>query len=329
MSKARYPVALFANGVGDHLLTLPALRALASLFPERLGLICLRGMREVFFSDLPLRVVCEVDPGPPGRAYDENAEEMVEKIGLCDLFLCLNPWHSPAVVELLRRLSPARSVGFFPSFEVTLPLDYSKHSSELAFTVPCFLDPSLRIENFSLAPTLPVVSRQMAQEVRNLIPPSYRVLALHADTKPEKMWPADRLRRLLDAFLDRYEDVVVLHVGLPEKIRLGGGRHADRIIPCLGLPLPHTLALVGEADLFLGVDSSMLHAADLFRIPGVGLFGPTCSAEFGFRFGPHRHVCGNGSMSAIREEDVLEALSVLMAKNADMQGDGMKVGDEP
>jgi len=56
MHKARWPVAIFANGIGDHLINLPAARALAALYPDGLTIICRQGVGQLFFSDLPLRV---------------------------------------------------------------------------------------------------------------------------------------------------------------------------------------------------------------------------------------------------------------------------------
>jgi ADP-heptose:LPS heptosyltransferase len=70
--------------------------------------------------------------------------------------------------------------------------------------------------------------------------------------------------------------------------------------------------LVGTADLFVGIDSSMLHAADLARVPGVGLFGPTRAAEWGFRFAPHRHV-DRTTMADITVDAVLDALEELVS----------------
>jgi hypothetical protein len=54
----------------------------------------------------------------------------------------------------------------------------------------------------------------------------------------------------------------------------------------------------------------MLHAADLARVPGVGLFGPTRSATWGFRFGPHRHL-DERKMADITVDEVLRALEDL------------------
>ena len=85
----------------------------------------------------------------------------------------------------------------------------------------------------------------------------------------------------------------------------------DRVIPSCGLSLDFALALIAEADLFVGIDSSFLHAADLFRVPGVGMFGPTAPSEWGFRFARHRHVCGKGTMTTIGVPSVVAALNAL------------------
>jgi ADP-heptose:LPS heptosyltransferase len=78
-----------------------------------------------------------------------------------------------------------------------------------------------------------------------------------------------------------------------------------------GLPLSYAMALVAASDLFLGVDSCMLHAADFHRVPGVGLFGPTSPRRWGFRFGPHRHVAVAGAIDQIGTAEVLAALESL------------------
>ena len=59
----------------------------------------------------------------------------------------------------------------------------------------------------------------------------------------------------------------------------------------------------------MGIDSSMLHVADLCGVPGVGLFGPSNAEHWGFRLARHRHVCGRDArMDTIAPEEVIQAL---------------------
>lgn len=316
MLDARRPVAVFGNGIGDHLVALPALRALAAIFSSRLTLVCMPGAQRIFFAELPLRRAFETQMSVTAEGRTFDADRVARRIGATDLLLSLNPWHSCAVDRLLELLEPAQSIGFHCGFSRALPLDYGMHSADLAFQVPWQLAPELRIEDFGGPPVMPDSARQQARRLRSMVPPGVRMLAVHADTGAwkngePKMLHRQTLIRLLDAFLDRHRDFVVFVVGLSD-LQLDRGKLGDRVIPCYGLDLATSIALVGEADLFLGIDSCMLHAADLYRVPGVGLFGPTNEREFGFRFGPHRHVCGDGSMTSITVKPVLDALESLL-----------------
>jgi ADP-heptose:LPS heptosyltransferase len=325
LKRFKYPAVIFGNALGDHLLALPALRALASVFPSRLSLICMPGFRRVFFSDLRLRSVCEVEMRRRGRQRVFDAAAVAKRIGKCDLFLSLNPWRSASLDRLVTLLSPAFSVGFSPAFQVALAKTsggshtsaFMRHGADSAFRVPTYLDSCLRLEDFAVPPRLPAgVSARVRQFLRANAA-GKRVLAIHNETKPQKRWPRERLSKLVSAFLERHPDFVVFMLDF-RKPRRKGGEFEDRIIHPRGLPLPYAFAVLRESDLFLGVDSCMLHAADLFRIPGVGVFGPTEPRRWGFRFARHRHIRDARGLKYIRESRVLRALgSVLREARSD------------
>lgn len=330
--EAQHPVAIFSMGIGDHLVSLPAVRALADLFDGRLSLICRPGARQEFYRDVTLNKVHETDiryhfEGNTIR-YTENgsqlrparirfdAESIAQKVDKCDLLISLNHWHSPSVDELLERLSPANSMGFFSRFKFHFSF-YGKHAADVAFAVPLCLDPALRIETFALAPSVLPDIQQWASTWRTRLPGSTKVLAVHAETKASKMWPVHRFVETLDEFLDRHHDVVVLALGVSD-LGLDQGKHGKRVVRCYNFPLACAIALMGQADFFLGVDSSMLHAADLFRIPGVGLFGPTQESSYGFRFAPHRHVRGfDQTLDTITVPEVLNALESVFSEHVE------------
>jgi len=119
----------------------------------------------------------------------------------------------------------------------------------------------------------------------------------------------------MHSFLERHPEFVILVLDF-RRWKLGAGEFKDRIIQYPHAALPYKFSMLGESDLFLGVDSCMLHAADLFRIPGVGLFGPSDPRRAGFRFAPHRHVSKPKGMEYIREQEVLEALEFLLSRGA-------------
>lgn len=310
----RFPAVIFGNGIGDHLLTLPALRALAALFPSRLSLICMPQSRRKFFSDLHLRSSCETEmPGSESRGRRIAAARVANRLGKCDLFLSLNPWHSGSIDHLLKLLSPTTSVGFSPAFQVVLPKDFSKHAADLAFSVPAYLEPSLRLEDFAHPPRLPAQCRGRARQFLRAVAPGMRVLTVHTETKAEKLWPRGRFIDVMKSFLERHPKFVILVLDF-QKWSLDG-EFKNRIIQSPHLPLQYAFSVVGESELFLGVDSCMLHVADLFRVPGVGLFGPEGSRRWGFRFSRHRHLSDPRGMKGIHEPEVLEALESMLSNS--------------
>jgi hypothetical protein len=152
---------------------------------------------------------------------------------------------------------------------------------------------------------------QEARSMRAAVPAGVKVLVVHADAGwTDKRWPVTRFIDVLDRFLSRHRDFVAWVVGMGHE-ELNVGCERDRVVPLLGLPLDLAMGLVASADLFVGVDSSMLHAADLARVPGVGLFGPTRPGLWGFRFAPHRHI-DMSTMADIRVDDVLNAMEDLL-----------------
>jgi len=323
-SRFRYPAVIFANAIGDHLLALPALRALTKIFPRRLSLICMPGFRRHFFTGLRLRSICEVKMRVRGRSRVFDSGRVAEKLGRCDLLLSLNPWRSPSVEKLVERLSPALSVGLTPEFHDVLPKDPRRHASEWAFSIPAHLDPSLRLADFAYPPSLPPGCLARVREFLEEKAPGKRILAVHNETKPEKVWPQHSLIQLVESFLAHHPEFVVFVLD-PQKRCEVARPFRDRVIHSRGLPLPYAFAVLRESSLFLGVNSCMLHAADLYRIPGVGLFGPrNCRygptrkrfEHWGFRFSRHRHVWNPRGMEHIAVGTVLEALESLMKSTA-------------
>jgi len=316
----RNPAALIVGGIGDHLIALPALRAVASLTQGRLQLLCIPTAREIFFPDLALAAVHpmhhyhlhQIGAAPAAHApdYRENAErELAAVIGHCDLFLSFERAVHPSTTALLRVLKPQKSIGLLPGFDIEIPFHHTPHAMDLAFALPKELATDLRIEDFASPPKLPDAALALAGKLRADLPREAVLLAVHADTKPDKAWPPAKLGQLLNEFLDLHRHAIAIVVGVtPFTVDIG--RNRQRVLSCHGIPLPAAFAIVGLCDLFLGIDSCMLHAADLYGIPGVGLFGPSDPSEFGFRFVRHLHVKA-ATMNEISVTDVANALETI------------------
>lgn len=265
----------------------------------------------MFFTDLQVRSVCEIAMHDRAGERTFDARHVSKRIGPCDLLLSLNPWQSPSLDRLVQILTPSLSVGFSPAFDVALPKPLTLHAADLAFSVPARLSPSLCLDDFSAPPRLPPRVTKRVRDFLKAAVPGKRILVVHNETKAEKIWPPHLLEDLLAAFLARHPGFVAFLVDF-KKPQLNLKTFRGRVTHSKGLPLIYALEVVHQSDLFLGVDSCMLHAADLFRIPGVGLFGPTDPLRWGFRFAQHRHIHDPRGMKFIRVDSVLDSLESLL-----------------
>ena len=324
-ARSKYPVVFFSNGLGDTILALPALRALQTLFGRGLKLVCDAGPHELILSELRVeKVPTMMRRNVPDWTREFDVDKVAAEIRQCDFFISLVPWQSVSLKQLVVRLTPVDSIGMFADYTICIPRDFTKHAADLSFDIPKRLDASLRFEDFCQPPRLSSRSRKIADRVRRLIPSDHRILVVHADTGANKMWPPRRFVEVLDSFLEIHPDFVCLAVGSARQ-PLDGGTHGDRVVPCYGLALDASMRIVELADIFLGVDSSMLHAADFFRIPSVGLFGETSPVEFGFRLTPVGIICKGRTMDCIRTEEVLDALEDVLGVKTSLGAAGTSV----
>ena len=303
-----HPVAFHVNGLGDRILALPAMRALARLYPQKLRVLGAPLDRERFYWDLPLADFVEVKTWSESGTRQFDPEEVSRATGNCDLFVSFNGWHSSSMDELLRALPTDRQLGHFSAFSRCVEQPVDRHCFDAQFDLVQQLNPQLELASFAAAPVPEPSAGSLIRVLRSTIPQGSKILAIHSETKAYKSWPTENYVRVLREFLAHHSEVSILLLDTENRAKFDQATSPERIHPFAPLPFSIALGLLGVADLFLGVDSCMLHAADLYRIPGVGLFGPANMARWGFRFSTHRHVGGHGPMEAIRPSEVLDAL---------------------
>lgn len=317
---AQHPVAFFENGIGDAIMALPALRALSSIFPRRLTLVTNRIAAELCAGELALKACVTFDMRVSDAMPYFNAERIAAVVGRCDLFVCLVPWHSDSLQRLIDFLQPDASVGFFESYTHSCDVSRRKHWAELTFDPIRLIDADYRFDEFCDTPAFLATPPKLPASLRSTPAGHSCMVAAHIETTREKRWSVDNLRTVLDSFLDRRPEFVACVVG-QGKQTFRDLRHGDRIIPSFGLNLVDACRIVAHADLFLGVDSCMLHVADFARVPSVGMFGPTNPSEFGFLFAPHRVVAAC-TMSDVQPAAVEAALDDLLMRSCALRGEG-------
>jgi ADP-heptose:LPS heptosyltransferase len=298
------------NGIGDSVINLPALRALTAAFENRLTLITSDHPYVHVFSELAIekdkwiRVHEKLVDGR-GRLFDVD-NVLAQLPGEYDLFISLNPWHSESLGDLLRRVKPKWSIGFHQDFDEQMALDYNKHSACLPFDIVHRFFPESHLADYLAPMRFDDQTMKAVSEMIGYLPPSAKVLALHNDTLPQKCWIVDRFCKVVEDFLREHPEYVCFTFG-GAQLPLEHSVFNDRIFQPRCLLLRFVQCMVANADLFVGVDSCMLHVADFARVPSVGLFGPTDPREFGFIAAPNVTLRGR-TMEDIQSAEVLEAL---------------------
>jgi len=318
MTLPRDVAVFFLNGLGDHLMLLPALRALECAFQERLHYFGQAEGIRLLRRELP-EMTCTAVPwvrGPRGYQFDQAA--IAPKLRPFDLLVCFTPWQDESLAVLLREAAAGATLGLTPSCRTVIDYRPGEHTIDRNFRVVTELLPDLALQDYAAPPRSRGLGGGRPEVPVDRRP--RRVLAVHNETLPHKVWPRPRLRRTLEHFLARHPDWGVIGVGRRN-------RDLDRMHPAgprgraRALRLENAFRTVAAADAFLGVDSCMLHLADLHRVPAVGLFGPPerdplGARAMGLRFTHHRHVSGSGSMRDIGHREVEAALEWLVRTRA-------------
>jgi ADP-heptose:LPS heptosyltransferase len=305
LANIRYPVVFHVNGYGDRLMGLPTIRALSSLFAGRLQLVGAIDDGKLFYQGLDLDSIVEMRYTWDGeRCFDDVA--LAECLTDCDLFISLNTWSSSSLNRLLKKLDSATTIGLDPSFDIQLPYLPTEHYIDSVFRAVQYLDRTLTPEEFLAPPIRSAAESSLADRFQQSRQPFQRVLAVHTQTEVAKMWSLDRFAWVLKNFLNLHPEYLVIILD-PEQTKLKDLLNHERVNFFVDRSLAEIFALVGIADLFLGIDSCLLHVADLAGIPGIGLFGHTNPQKFGFRFAPHYHIV-NHSMAEIDSGTVLNLL---------------------
>jgi hypothetical protein len=297
------PAVVQVGKFGDQLLALPALRALGAIFPSGMQLLLGEGMYSFFYRGLPLNEAVRVWWKDYAKGTIDAART-ARYAAPCDLMLCFS--QLPFVEELSQTMGASWSVGYCEGFDAYLRIDESMvHAFDKLFSIPQYLDPSLQFARFCDPPLFsPAAESAAARYVAAVRASGQRLLFVHPETIPEKEWSHERFAWVLGQFLaERPEYKVIVSSISP----IDFGVYPKRVMVC-DAHLEFAFAVMRHVDLFLGVDSCFLHAADLFRVPGVALFGPSDSRHWGFRLSPKfSHVVAE-SMDKIRPEPVLDAL---------------------
>jgi ADP-heptose:LPS heptosyltransferase len=272
-------------GLGDLLLTLPAVESLAATYPDaEITLLGTSVARALFAGrPSPFAVVEEL----PVRA---GVRDGLEVPAATDAFVARMRDHhfdlavqlhgggrnsNPFVLELGARHTVGCATPEAEPLERTLP--YAYHQNEvtralevvaLAGAPPVQLEPRLRL------------SEEEVSRRRRRRPPSPLIVIHPGATDPRRRWPADRFGQVGAALAGDGAQVVVIgddsEAALGDDVvrdAVGAGASRQSVRSTAGrLSMTELVSLLLDADLFVGNDSGPRHVAGALGLPTVSIF---------------------------------------------------------
>jgi len=299
----------FANGIGDAIFTLPTLRALASGFAGRITMLIEDGHHRFLYDELKLKhLALSPTSSDPESRRNFDVECFLPYSLEADLFIALVPWKSNCIDDLVRRIQPCATIGFFSKYNIRVPYDPTKNNFDMHFAIARCIFPQKRLEEYSHPPLFNPGVCYWGDKILGGIEKPLRRVVLHTESfSSGKSLPPYTTAELVKEIVTSDENIVVIYIGV-----ISAARDLEMISPQVivmtDIPLALAMYLASQADYFIGVDSCMLHVADLARVPGVGIFGPSKPEEFGFRFSPkHVHLSVQGPVDSVSVHDIVSA----------------------
>lgn len=283
---------LRGGGLGDLILALPAVDALAAAYPDAEIVLLGSPSHAVLLRDRPSSVsrveVLPIAPGIRDAGADGHGEGVdafrarLARLGPIDLGVQLHGGgrHSNA---FLRTLAPRHTVGLATDdalpLDRTLPYVYYQHEvmrwlevAALAGAAPVTIEPLIR-----------VTGTELAAVAEHLPDDGSPVAVIHPGASdPRRRWPPGRFAQLAAALLDDGAHVRIVgdagDVELAERIvgearRLSEGPGDGRIAVLAGrLDIGETAALAASAAVMIANDSGPRHLAQAVGAATVGVF---------------------------------------------------------
>jgi heptosyltransferase II len=280
--------------IGDTLFITPTLRALRNRYPQA------RIVPLTYASNAPiLRCVHEVDPPIIMPALDRPSSLPATARLLARLraerFEAAIDFTSPAYkwISLLAGI-PLRTYMKFDPLWWLIPARHRRWRATHAVRIyyDCVRELNLPPwEQVDHRPRLDLPAEQRAAaeaflRAHDIASGERPVVAIHpggAGLNGGKRWPAARFAGVADTLAERWSAHIVLMGGRDEEMlarEVASLMRHQPIVATGKLEMLASIALIGCCDLFIGNDSSLLHAAASEDTPYVGIFGPTSLANF-------------------------------------------------
>ncbi len=275
--------AFFANGIGDAVLALPAIRALKKQVPEARIVAPLGWPMQVIFDEF----ADDLRQLPFGLRKEFSVAEVSEALGFPRKVAFFTTWVNPSLSHWLEQTSATtESHGMFREFAPYAVATDAEHYFDRYMAVTNAVTGGCELSDYAYRHSCGVWEEFYAgAELKLEALGDYWVL--HPDTSEDKTFASSFWVALIDDLLGRDPDRTLVVVGKNHKALIGAARWEGRVI--LAPPeFALSTLIVTRAARFIGIDSCFLHYADLQGVASVGLFRKPNFARWGLRLAAAR-----------------------------------------
>lgn len=269
--------------IGDATMTIPAIRALRSIFPEAFFLLSSPQKAMDIYSPIPY-----IDKVIP---YDENwpLSKQWEHLKIIrshhfDLSVSLAWSFNAALIPYLSRI-PQR-IGVKSDFRGWMLTDALTIDTWRTHQVEVHLKTIELLQPGEYSPTLEIFSSdeqkinatQRINQIKNNKPAIEKIIGVVPGAREEyRRWDPDKFVQTIHKLLAMEPLLGVVLMGEPAESNLGNYiiKHCpeNRVINLIGATtLPEAIAIIQKLDLFLSNDSGLMHIATAAGIPVFAIF---------------------------------------------------------
>jgi len=323
------------GGIGDFLLSTPALKALRYFYNEaKISLLATYPVTQVAKSSNYIDTSYPFYSAPNKIEVTKVLSDIltVMKLRRLDFDLAINmrtiysPRGAKKIKFLLNMINAKKSAGrntegLGDFFDIKIPETRfgRKHESEYDIDTAVALGATVNEKEFEL--NIPPEADKKAQTILNSfnISPDDTVIGINPGGMPSRRWPVKSFKTLMERLRDKVHFIKFIIVGSQSELSLAKQLEGNDTLLLTGKLDPlESAAIIKRTQLFISNDTGTMHIAAILKTPLVAIMGPGDLVRFDPRnISPAASIIYRQSHCAPCEKVVCHDLCCLNAINID------------
>lgn len=297
------------NGIGDSIMMLPALRALAMEVSSEIKILSNPRYFDNVLYEFTKKSILLND-------YNNDNQHILTCIEETDIVVIYSTWDIVNQLGIKPFLKDKIVFGYFSEYCTNL-IEYDhRNMIDQYFSVVMFFNKAIDVNRYSYPLVLPDSSKVNASALYSAFSPGTLLIGIHTHTREEKMVSADYFVEVIKIVKEIYPQSILIVVD-PVDTELSVMLDKNTFVNLQGLDISIVMQFFQYISLLICIDSCILHAADLIKLPIISFFPATSVNNWGPKYSRSLVIDGrNLSIKEIRSRGC-EITSFLKSSLAD------------